>query len=307
MQTDLFGEVIRTPSVRTRQERKKPSSKLVFDRKALWSTSGYLPGAVQVDKEDMAEAMSTSDTRSDNATIERLEKALGLAPLVVNGQWVSNTFGFEYRRVGKPFKGARRFGEKGELFRDLNRQMTLTSARAAIEPLFHDPCSWLVMNSISVLDVRLRMMDADEDHQYCLKAFLQVLAQHDFIDNTRTGETIRSLTKRDQMREKRAAKRAEMGLPPIETMPKAVKVVAPEIAAAPPIVEVSALPVVDDVPVQEMVEDDFVPEPELNADLAEFDDESEEVVAKRGGRRKPISKALMDAFESDDYLYDDYF
>lgn len=74
MQTDLFGEVIRTPSVRKQSDRKATATRLVFDRKALWSTSGYLPGAVQVDKENVAEVMATSDTRSDNATIERLER-----------------------------------------------------------------------------------------------------------------------------------------------------------------------------------------------------------------------------------------
>lgn len=304
MQIDLFGDVIRTPSVRKQPERKTINTKLVFDRKALWSTSGYLPGAVQVEKENVADAMSTSDTRSDNATIERLEIALGLEPRLKNGQWLHDELGFQYRRVGKPFKGARRFGEKGSLFRDLNKQLTLTSARDALEPLFHDPCSWLVINAIIVLDVRLRMMEADEDHQYCLKAFLGVLAQHDFIDNTRTGETIRSLTKRDQMRDKRAKDRAAKGLPPIETVAKPTKVVAPEKVAAPVVVEAVVTPVIEDVQLENLDEEEFVPEPELNADLAEFDDEDEEGIAKKGGRRKPVSKALMEAFESDDFSYD---
>lgn len=304
MQTDLFGDVIRTPSVRKQPERNTVSTKLVFDRKALWSMSGYLPGSVEVEKENVADVMSTSDTRSDNATIERLEKALGLEPLVKNGQWLNDELGFQYRLVGKPFKGARRFGEKGSLFRDLNKQLTITSARDALEPLFRDPCSWLVINSITVLDVRLRMMSADEDHQYCLKAFLGVLAQHDFIDNTRTGETIRSLTKRDQMREKRANARKAKGLPPIEAVAKPVKVSEPVKASVADVVEVASTPVVDDGHLLDQVEDEFVPEPELNADLAEFDDEDEEVIAKKGGRRKPVSKALMDAFESDDFSFD---
>ncbi|WP_116826563.1 MULTISPECIES: hypothetical protein [Pseudomonas syringae group] len=294
MQTDLFGEVIRTPSVRKQLERKTTTTKLVFDRKALWSTSGYLPGAVTVDKAKAAEVLATSNTRSDNATIERLEKALGLEPLVKNGQWLNDTFGFKYRRVGKPFKGAKCFGEKGSLFRDLNRQLVLSSAWSAIEPLFHGP-SWLVSNSITVLETRLRMMDADEDHQFCLKVFLHVLAQHDYIDNSRTGETIRSLTKRDQMREKRAKERAEKGLPPIETVRKVGK-------ADEPLLVSEEMSDEDDSDLDSEAEDHQ--EPELNADLAEFDDEAEEVIASKGGRRKPISKALMDAFESDDFSYD---
>lgn len=211
MQTDLFGAEIAKPSVTEGKPRKmKPATKLVFDRKALWSTSGYLPGAKEVDEDDVAKATATSDTRSDNATIERLEAALGLAPLVKNGQWMFDAMGFLYRRVGKPFTGTRQFGGKGQLVRELNHQLTLRTAREAIEPLFTDPCSWLVINSVSVLNKRLWMMAPEEDHKACLAAFLEVMSQHDFIDNSRSGETIRSLTKRDQMREKRAAKRKDL-------------------------------------------------------------------------------------------------
>ena len=219
MQTDMFGGVTAKPSVGKGTVREvKPTKKLVFDRKALWSTSGYLPGAKEVDEDEVARATSTSDTRSDNATIERLESALGLAPLVRNGQWVCDELGFHYRRVGKPFTGVRRFGEKGSLLWDLNKQLTLRTARDAIEPLFTDPCSWLVLNSVSLLEVRLRMMGPDEDHLACLAAFLQVMSQHDFIDNSRRGETIRSLTKRDQMREKRAAAREKRELKAVEAL-----------------------------------------------------------------------------------------
>lgn len=208
MQVDLFGEAVRQPSVRTPSER-KATTKVVFDRKALWSSSGYLLGIKEVDEKEVADATSTSDTRSDNATIERLELALGLAPLVKDGQWVTNELGYVYRRVGKPFRGARHFGARGSLCRDLTRQLILTSARTSIEPLFTDPCSWLVVNSIAVLAARLGMMDEDEDAHSCMQAFLQVIAQHDFIDNSRKGETIRFLTKRDQMREMRANLRKE--------------------------------------------------------------------------------------------------
>lgn len=208
MQTDLFGAEIAAPSVRNQTNRSvKPAGKLIFDRKALWSATSMMAGSMLVDEDEVDDIRSTSDTRSDNATLERLEDALGLAPVVRNGQWASDELGFQYRRKGKPFKGARQFGEKKSLFRDLQKQLIITSARNAIEPLFTDPCNWLVINSITVLNVRLGMMEADEDPHCCLAAFLQVLAQHDFIDNTRKGETIRSLTKRDQMRDKREAAR----------------------------------------------------------------------------------------------------
>lgn len=208
MQVDLFGEAVRQAPVRNQTER-KATTKVVFDRKALWSSSGYLLGIKEVAEREVAEATSTSDTRSDNATIERLEIALGLAPVVKDGQWVTNELGFVYRRVGKPFKGARPFGPKGSLLRDLTRQLILNSARDSIEPLFTDPCSWLVINSVAVLHARLKLMEDDEDAHSCLQAFLQVVAQHDFIDNSRKGETIRFLTKRDQMRDMRAAARQQ--------------------------------------------------------------------------------------------------
>lgn len=304
MQTDLFGEVIATPSVRTQAQRKVTSTKLVFDRKALWSTSGYLPGAVQVEKENLAEATSTSDTRSDNATLERLEQALGLEPLTKNGQWVSDALGYHYRRKGKPFTGAKRFGEKGSLLRDLNKQLTLTSARDAIEPLFTDPCSWLVINSIIVLDVRLRMMAADEDHQSCLKAFLGVLAQHDFIDNSRTGETIRSLTRRDQSRDRRAAARAAKGLPPLEVAVKPSKVesLGNKAPAAGKAVSIAAA---ENLDIDDLAEEILAPESDCPEPLVELD-EDEEFVVKAGSKERPISRDLIEAFESDDFDDESY-
>lgn len=106
------------------------------------------------------------------------------------------------------------------------------------------------------------------------------------------------------MRDMRAKQRAAKGLPPIEAVSKAIKVAEPLVVAAPVTVEVSSEPVVDDVLESAQVDDEFIPEPELNADLAEFDDEADDVIASKGGRRKPVSKALMDAFESDDFSYD---
>ena len=210
MQTDLFGQVIPETSVRKTPDRKsKPATKLIFDRKSLWSSTSVMPGTMRVDEDELEEVLSTSDTRSDNVTIERLEQALGLAPVVKGGQWATDVLGYLYRRVGKPFKGSKQFGERHSLFRDLTKQLIITHARNAIEPLYTDPCCWLVINSITLLDVRLRMMDANEDPYSCLRAFYEVHSQHDFIDNTRKGDTIRSLTKRDQMRDKREAARQE--------------------------------------------------------------------------------------------------
>lgn len=212
-QVDLFGEVIPPKRVvvnRPHAER-KPVAKLVIDRKALWSNSGYLGGIKEVDDdEDITEVKSTSDTRSDNSTIEKLERVLGLSPVIKDNQWVRSHGAFEYRLVGKPFTGPKRFGEPLSMERFCQQMLILNSARTSIEPLFRDPCSWLVLNSMGVLATRLRMMRPDEDPFACLAAFLEVLTQQDFIDNSRMGETIRNLTKRDETRRKRAAAREEM-------------------------------------------------------------------------------------------------
>src|SRR5690606_40868681 len=100
MQIDLFGGEVAKPTVRKKSGEREPmaAKKIAFDRKALWSRSGYLPGSREIDEEESALAGSTSDTRSDNATIERLEAALGLKPVVRNGQWVCNELEYQYRR-----------------------------------------------------------------------------------------------------------------------------------------------------------------------------------------------------------------
>lgn len=207
-QVDLFGNAISNPTVEKPKAVRKPSTKIVIDRKALWSTSGYLAGLKELDEDDdVAEVTTTSDTRSDNSTIERLEKALGMSPVIKDGKWQTDELGYVYRRVGKPFTGKRVLGKRGSMVWELNRNCVLSSAREALEPMFTDPCCWLISNSVYVLSIRLRMMDEDEDPFACLQAFLQVMTQHDFIDNSRKGETIRNLTRRDQMREKRAAAR----------------------------------------------------------------------------------------------------
>ncbi|HHH9441252.1 TPA: hypothetical protein ACP32N_003189 [Pseudomonas aeruginosa] len=208
VEVDLFGNAISNPTVEKPKAVRKPTTKIVIDRKALWSNSGYLSGLKELDEDDdVLEATTTSDTRSDNSTIERLEKALGLSPVIKDGKWQTDELGYLYRRVGKPFKGKRVLGKRGSMVWELNRNSVLSSARDALEPVFTDPCCWLITNSVHVLAIRLRMMEEDEDPFACLQAFLQVMTQHDFIDNSRKGETIRSLTKRDQMREKRAAAR----------------------------------------------------------------------------------------------------
>lgn len=213
LQNDLFGEefAVQHSPVKEQSkavERKKPA-KLVINRRALWSASKYLAGIHEVDEDDdeVEDVTSTSNTYSDNSTLERLERALGMVPVIRDGVWKTDILGFQYRIRGNPFKGERTMGPQGSMVRDLNRLCVIETARKALEGAYTDPCAWIVLNSIAVLHRRLRMMDENEDPYACLQAFLQVMLQHDFIDNARKGETIRNLTKRDLERERRAAKK----------------------------------------------------------------------------------------------------
>lgn len=224
---DLFGfETVGLSLAQAEQSvapARKAPVKVQIDRKQLWSTNTYGFGGIRQldDDEDFAEAVSTSDTKSDNSTIERLEQKLGLRPDIKDGKWVRDETGFQYRRFGAKFQGERKLGESGTMLRDLNKRMVLTSARSALEPLFTDPCCWIILAAVGVLATRLNMMDADEDPYSCLTAFMEVMAQHDFIDNQRSGETIRSLTRAHNERERRAtksaAKKATQSKPPKET------------------------------------------------------------------------------------------
>lgn len=213
-QVDLFGFTTSGLSFTEQQQvtasSRKAPVRLQIDRKALWSQNSYGFGGIREldDDEDLADAISTSDTKADNMTIERLETCLGLAPVIKDGKWVQDELGFTYRRVGKGFKGDRHLGARGSMVRDLNKQNVFTMARRAMEPLFNDPCCWIILNSIGVLAARLNMMDDDEDPYACLNAFLGVMCQHDFIDNQRSGDTIRSITRRENERDRRRSKKA---------------------------------------------------------------------------------------------------
>jgi hypothetical protein len=218
-QVDLFGFATTGLSLEPQQQKGAPARKapvkVLIDRKALWSNNSYGFGGIREldEDEDIAEAKATSDTKADNMTIERLEARLGLAPVIKNGQWVKDELGYTYRRVGAGFKGERVMGDRGSMLRELNKMMVLTSARTSLEPLFTDPCCWLILASVGVLANRLNLMEADEDPYCCLAAFLEVLCQHDFIDNQRSGDTIRSLTRRDNERERRRTKKAAKSKP----------------------------------------------------------------------------------------------
>lgn len=214
LQFDLLGDdlpVAVSPETTTVAPRKKVTQKVMINRRALWTTSGYLPGVTAADDDDeVFNVTSTNDTFSDNSTIERLEAALGLTPVLKNGRWATDSNGgFLYRVKGVPFKGVRQMGKKGTMLHQCNMILILESARAAIEALFKEPCGWLCLNAINVLSLRLRRLAEDEDPFACLTAFLQVMQQQDFIDGTRKGETIRNLAKRDRMREVRALRRKD--------------------------------------------------------------------------------------------------
>jgi hypothetical protein len=215
LQFDLLGDnlpLANSPVTPAEAQRKVAPKKVVINRKALWTTSKYgnLPGVVEVDRDDeIFNVTSTTNTFSDNTTIERLEVALGLAPVIKNGRWVKDTDGtFMYRLKGQPFKGTREMGKRGSILQQCNILLILESARAAIEALYNNPDSWICLNAVNVLSCRLRRMTEDEDPFACLAAFMQVMQQQDFIDNSRKGETIRNLTKRDLLRERRAGLKA---------------------------------------------------------------------------------------------------
>lgn len=201
--TDLFGKIIADVNTSTVKNPRKSPAKVVINRRVLWSAKGDTFAVKELNEDVKSEALATADTYSDNSAIEKLEVALGLSPVIRNGKWVTDALGFKYQRKGSPFKGERVMGDRGSIVRDMNMILIINTARNAVEAAFTDPCSWLVLNSISVLTARLRMMDATEDPNACLRAFMGVMLQHDFIDNSRKGGTIRNIAKRDRIREVR--------------------------------------------------------------------------------------------------------
>jgi hypothetical protein len=199
---DLFGEKVEVKTTKPQAKQTvKETRKL--DRRSIWSGGGYLAA---IDGEDDDISLIGTECFTENATIERLEQALHMAPLIKNGVWsYSGTF-WDYR-ITKPVYGDRKFGPFGSILRESTHILVKASAYQVLEQCYTCPESWLPKNAGWLFCKRLRMARPDEDPYELLKAFVAVISQQDFLDASRTGDTLRRVIKRERMRSQRAAER----------------------------------------------------------------------------------------------------
>lgn len=202
---DLFGDIVETQenSKPKTPATPKPRATAMLDRRKIWGEGGYL---ATLDDDDTS--IHTTESFTENVTIERLEQAFFMSPVIRNGIWVEDGSFYAYR-ITKPVNGPREFGNKGSLLHDCTEVMLKASALKVLEESYDDTGSWLPRWAYWLFCYRLRKAGSTEDPYELLKAFTAVMTQQDFLDASRKGESLRRVTKRLHMQKKRAEARAE--------------------------------------------------------------------------------------------------
>jgi len=201
---DLFGDIVETPKISKPKAPviPKPRAKVMLDRRKMWGEGGYL---TTLDDDDTS--IHTTESFTENATIDRLEQALFMTPVIRNEIWVEDGSFYEYR-ITKPLIGPRAFGDKGTLLHDCTEVMIKASAQKVLDESYDDTGAWLPRWAYWLFCYRLRKAGPTEDPYELLKAFTAVMTQQDFLDASRKGESLRRVTKRLHMQKKRAEARA---------------------------------------------------------------------------------------------------
>lgn len=201
---DLFGDIVETKEISKPKApaMPKPRAAATLDRRKIWGEGGYL---ATLDDDDTS--INTTESFTENATIERLEQALFMSPVIRSGMWVEDGSFYAYR-IMKPVMGPRMFGEKGSLLHDCTEMMLKASAQKVLDESYDDTGSWLPRWAYWLFCYRLRKAGPTEDPYELLKAFTAVMTQLDFLDASRKGDSLRRVTKRLHMQKKRAEARA---------------------------------------------------------------------------------------------------
>lgn len=201
---DLFGNVVEAKKPAQRRQ-SAPKPKMEIDRRKLWPDGG---GLLLIEEDDDDISVSTTECFTENATIERLEQALNMKPLLVNGEWKEGLMFWEYK-LTKPITGARDIGPVGSMLRQCQHFMMQDSARKVLDESFTDTGGWLPRYAFSVFSKRLSMALPHEDPYALLHLFTTVMTQHDYLDESRKGESLRRAVKRERMRSQRAQTRSK--------------------------------------------------------------------------------------------------
>jgi hypothetical protein len=182
------------------------SAPLVLNRRKIWGEGGFLSTI-----EDDETSIHTTVTSFENPTIERLEEALCMTPLISNGVWAEDGSFYAYT-LNQPITGQRQFGKRGSFLRDATLYLIQDSALKVLEELYSDAGSWSPRWAYWLFCYRLRKADECEDPYELLKAFTTAMSFHDPRDPSRKGDTLRTVKKRLRMQQQRAAARAAAGI-----------------------------------------------------------------------------------------------
>lgn len=198
---DLFGAIVENNEISKPIAAPEPCAAVMLDRRKIWGEGGFLATL-----EDDQTSIHTTESFVENATIERLENALFMTPLIKDGVWAEDGSFFAYT-LTKPVTGQRQFGQRGSFLRDATLYLVQSSAVKVLEETYRDTGSWSPRWAYWLFCYRLRKADDCEDPYELLKAFTEAITLHVPEDASRKGDTLRTVKKRLLMRQKRAAAR----------------------------------------------------------------------------------------------------
>jgi hypothetical protein len=203
---NLFDFDVETKEISKPEASLERSAPMVLDRRKIWGEGGFLSTI-----EDDQTSIHTTVTSFENPTIERLENALNMTPLIENGYWAEDGSFYAYTLI-KPVTGQRQFGKRGTFLRDATLYLIQDSALKVLDELYRDLGSWSPRWAYWLFCYRLRKADDCEDPYELLKAFTEAMSFDEPLDPARKGDTLRTVTKRLRLRQRRAAARDAVGV-----------------------------------------------------------------------------------------------
>lgn len=211
-QANLFGgddRVVLTTTKPTQRVIKPKKSDIWFNRINLFSKSS------ERDFSNGHLDYKTGDGRDYSQLLASIESAIGLVPVIRKQRWKLDQHRNPLYRVdgvSNKFVGETSFdGSQTSFVNELRMMSLIQSAKTVVARQFlsNGEAHFIVVHAIDLLVLRLRKRLPKESPERIVGTFLEAACQHDFLDDLRSGETLRAEQKRYATRLRRAKRKVE--------------------------------------------------------------------------------------------------